>query len=128
MPMVMATAMPKNTPVPMSRRAAEPGPEANSSGRRPSIKEAQSGRGKSRRQGGFTFVALFFGELHYKYGVLGYKAHEHHQTYLEVHVAFKSADPYAQIGAHTSYGQRQNHRQRYGPALVECRQEQEDQV
>ena len=51
MPMVMATAMPKNTPVPMSRRAAEPGPEANSSGRRPSIKAREvitMGRKRSR--------------------------------------------------------------------------------
>lgn len=36
-PTVMATNIPKNTPVPISRRAAEPGPEANKRGRRPSI-------------------------------------------------------------------------------------------
>ena len=37
MPTVMATSIPKNTPVPMSRLAAEPGPEASTRGTSPSM-------------------------------------------------------------------------------------------
>ena len=47
----MATSIPKNTPVPMSRLAAEPGPEASTRGTSPSMNASDVitiGRKRSR--------------------------------------------------------------------------------
>ena len=40
MPTVMATSMPKKTPVPMPCRLADPGPDAKTSGSRPRMNES----------------------------------------------------------------------------------------
>lgn len=51
MPTVMATSMPKKTPVPIPWRLAEPGPEAKTSGSMPRMKASEvitMGRKRSR--------------------------------------------------------------------------------
>ena len=51
MPTVMATSMPKKTPVPIPWRLAEPGPEAKTSGSRPRMKASEVIRiGRRRRR------------------------------------------------------------------------------
>ena len=123
MPTVIATAMPKNTPVPMSRRAAEPGPEAKRRGRRPSMNASEVmtiGRNLS-------LVGLLLGEFHYKDGVLCDESDKHHKSDLEIDVVFESANPYPKICAYPGNRQRQNHRQWHRPTLIQGRQEEKDE-
>ncbi len=101
-PNTMANIIPKNTPVPMAWRLAEPGPLANTIGSIPKYKgegshqdrpETELGSMDGRLYQVSSLVNLHLGKLHNQNGILCRKPHQHHQADLEINIILQSAYP-----------------------------------
>ena len=70
-----------------------------------------------------TTVVTLFGELYDQNSVFSGHTHEHHKSYLEIDVIFKSESPRAKICAQYCHRKRQQHCERHCPAFIQSGKE-----